>query len=69
MGKSMIEKKKYPEIDLSVFVKEGKIAIENSSHCWSLTKEGYDAFALKLYSLLINYQEIGIVPVKFGIFS
>lgn len=68
--KVWIEKKKYPEVDCWEFCRCGKIIVENSSHCWSLSEEGIDNHALNLlFSLNIEYQKTGIVPEKFGIFS
>lgn len=68
--KEWIEKKNYPEVDCWEFCSRGKIKVENSSYCWSLTESGIDSQALKLlFYLNIEYQKTGNVPEKYGIYS
>lgn len=67
--KKWIEKKQYDELDWDTMFKDGKIVIENSSHCWD-TSNGIDRYALKLlFYLEIKYTEEEIIPTEFGIFS
>lgn len=68
--KVWIEKKKYIRKDYVDFYKEGKITIQNSSHCWKLTNSGVDVFAFDLlFHMQIEYEKQGKIPKKLGIFS
>ncbi|MBR4027664.1 MAG: hypothetical protein IKJ01_08990 [Lachnospiraceae bacterium] len=68
--KKLVTKKIYTDVPFEKLFQQGKIVIENCSHAWRFTQEGYDSIAMKLiYKLFREYRQQETLPQTIEFFQ
>ena len=56
------------DIPCEALIKKKSIIVENCSHAWSFSEDGFDHMAIRLvYNLFIEYQKMGVTPERISI--